>query len=85
VSIDGDAPFCLLSDFALPEWMPFHQNKITSEESWGERRPSACHLRNGPDHCTVDPADYEDRFPCLDPNKILPRKKSKPMACNRLL
>jgi hypothetical protein len=68
--------------YALREWKPFHQNNIASEEDWGERRPCARHLRNGPgnkvwDYCTVDPALYEDGYPCLDQNKAMPRKRSR--------
>jgi hypothetical protein len=68
--------------YALKEWIPYHQNIIASQQDWGDRRPSARHLRNGPDNkvwnsCTVDPACFEDGFPCLDPNKRMPRKKSK--------
>jgi hypothetical protein len=69
--------------YALQEWAPFHQNNITSKESWGGKRPCARYLRNGPSNkvwesCTVDPADYDsDWVPCLDTSKALPRKKSK--------
>lgn len=67
--------------YALPEWRPYHKNNISSKEDWGDRRPSARHLRNGPgnkvwDNCTVPSDEYDKGFP-VDKGKALPRKRSR--------
>lgn len=66
--------------YALPEWRPYHENRI-QQEGLGNQR-LGLHLHNGDgnkvwDNCTVNPADFEDGFPCMDLNKRLPRDRRK--------
>ena len=61
--------------YALPEWLPFHKNKIREV---GVR--SGRYLRNGKDNkvwdvCTVDPSDFDEGFPCM--SKRLPSAKKR--------
>jgi hypothetical protein len=70
--------------YSLREWQPYHENNKQSLEDWGDRRPSARHLRHKDgnkvwESCTVDPIDFEEGFPCLDTSKRMPplRKKVK--------
>ena len=62
--------------YALPEWLPFHKNKILDEDD----NKLGKYLRNGEGNkvwemCTVDPADFEVGFPCS--SKRLPKVKRK--------
>jgi hypothetical protein len=68
--------------YALPEWKVFHEDKTVSVEEWGDKRAQSRHLRNSNgnkvwDLCTVDPAQFEEGFPCLDLSKRLPRLQKK--------
>ena len=67
-------------DYASPEWLPYHTNKIQTVSESLNNNERAKYLRNGAnnkvwDNCTVDEAYYESGFPCLDTNKPLPRRK----------
>eukprot|EP00956_Cyclotella_meneghiniana_P038914 scaffold162097_cov66-Cyclotella_meneghiniana.AAC.1 len=67
--------------YALQEWKPFLQNSTVSKDDWGDKRASACHLRNGAgykvwEQCSVDPADFEEHFP-IQPGKHIPPSEKK--------
>jgi hypothetical protein len=67
---------------ALPEWKAFHKDNTVTVEEWGDKRAQSRHLRNSNgskvwDLCTVDPAQFEEGFPCLDLSKRLPRLQKK--------
>ena len=67
-------------DYASPEWLPYHTNKIQTAPEGLNNKERAKYLRNGAfnkvwDNCTVDEAYYESGFPCLDTNKPMPRRK----------
>lgn len=63
--------------YSLKEWKPYHENNVPSEDDWGNQRPQSRCLRHKDgnkvwDFCTVDPIDFEEGFPCLDPSKRMP-------------
>ena len=67
-------------DYASPEWLPYHTNKIQAVPEGLNNKERAKYLRNGAfnkvwDNCTVDEAYYESGFPCLDMSKRMPRHK----------
>jgi hypothetical protein len=52
-----------------------------SKDDWGDKRASACHLRNGAgnkvrEQCSVDPAYFEEHFP-IQPGKHMPPAKKQ--------
>jgi hypothetical protein len=70
--------------YSLPEWQPYHVNKIVSIEDWKGKRASSRYLRNGPGNkvwknCTVDPDDFEEKYPLKEGQRHpeAPRKKSR--------
>jgi hypothetical protein len=68
--------------YSLPEWRPYHENNILSVVDWGDQRTQSRYLRHKDgnkvwDSCTVDPADFEEEFPCLDTSKRMPPPRKK--------
>ena len=67
-------------EYATPEWLPFHVNKIQTTAESLDTSNKTKYLRNGVgnkvwENCTVDEALYEEGFPCLDTQRRLPARK----------